>query len=57
MKVSELIQKLTNMKRRHGDLDVLITGSYGSMTDTLEVKSIIEMNTRFVQIETDLCSG
>ena len=63
MKTSELIKKLTDMKRRHGDLDILITGAYGADTQDFTIKVLNLKNYNddkghpYMQIETDLMTG
>ena len=64
MKVSELIKELNLVLEKDGDLDVIITGAYGSCDDSLN----IEVDKHFIYscpnendlkciIVTSLCSG
>jgi len=59
MKISELIQKLEKVESEYGDLEIILTGCYGSTDDLRDVKIYATDIGPYIRciIETSLMTG
>lgn len=60
MNIQDLIGELEKIKKEHGNLDVIVSGTYGASADPETVvfrNDKMYSNEPYVLIETSLCTG